>query len=234
MSKYEWESGSIKLPTKAWKPVRDALVTAYNQQQDRLSELAQKVHARLVHMGWTPGHQLHHSMDAALRSEPEGRLLLQRFQEEDHWLLGMALVKGDEKGSRKLVKPTKSAFAHLAVSKAESLTCGEASITFQHKQRSMTWAVSDNNHAVDRARESWLGRAFFSILRSVEWTRGTGGTICGNDENNRDQRDEGGGANYVTARFGPLGKDKDLARILAKRNKRARSASSARAIRSTP
>jgi hypothetical protein len=48
-----------------------------------------------------------------------------------------------------------------------------------------------------------MGKEFFSRLRRINWTRGSGGTIVGNDEYNSDSYDAGGGANYTKDRFGP-------------------------------
>jgi len=42
----------------------------------------------------------------------------------------------------------------------------------------------------------------------VEWTRGSGGTIIGNDEYNQDSDAVGGGGNYVCYEFGPRKKVK--------------------------
>lgn len=80
-----------------------------------------------------------------------------------------------------------------------------ATIRFDVKARTVTWWVEENNHAVERARESWLALEFFRLLRDVKWTRGTGGVLTGNDEYNEDTREAGGGANYITARYGPRG-----------------------------
>ncbi len=46
---------------------------------------------------------------------------------------------------------------------------------------------------------------FFAALSKVRRTRGTGGVITGNDEANRESDHAGGGANYITDGFGPLG-----------------------------
>jgi hypothetical protein len=72
--------------------------------------------------------------------------------------------------------------------------------------RKVTWDVPGGNRAVDHARESAVGRAFFGFLGRVEWTRGTGSAgFVGNDEYNQDVDYAGGGGNYITDRFGPLG-----------------------------
>jgi hypothetical protein len=76
----------------------------------------------------------------------------------------------------------------------------DGQVTFQGNLA--IWSVSENNRAVEDARESPVGRAFFGALRRVEWTRGSGGTLWGNDEYNQEGYGEGGG-NYVTAEYGP-------------------------------
>ena len=79
---------------------------------------------------------------------------------------------------------------------------GEAHIGFNVKSHTVVWSVSENNHAVDDARGSKEGRMFFQMLNCVNWTRGSGGVIIGNNEYNRDDYNEGGGGNYVTATYG--------------------------------
>lgn len=72
--------------------------------------------------------------------------------------------------------------------------------------RTVTWDVPEGNRAVDHARESAVGRAFFCFLDGVQWTRGTGSAeFVGNDEVNQQADYAWGGGNYVTDRFGPLG-----------------------------
>jgi hypothetical protein len=111
------------------------------------------------------------------------------------------------------LKPLKTDFAPLPwKTVAFTASWDECGVTFDLKARTVRWGVSENNHAVERARESWLGRAFFRALDRVNWTRGTGGTIVGNDEYNSDSEYEGGGANYVTASYPP---PKPLARSYA-------------------
>lgn len=79
--------------------------------------------------------------------------------------------------------------------------CGEASLRFEGRRAH--WRVPENNHAREHARAHPLAVAFFRALGRVRWTRGSGGDIVGNDEYNRDSGYEGGGANYVTADYGP-------------------------------
>lgn len=80
---------------------------------------------------------------------------------------------------------------------------GEASISFE--KNNVTWSVPENNHAVETAEKHPLHDVFFDALASVQWTRGSGGVISGNDEYNQDGREYGGGANYITHTFGPQG-----------------------------
>lgn len=109
--------------------------------------------------------------------------------------------------SRKPKSPKRLQFKPLKMS-ANSIPVGhEAGIGFDRQRRVVTWEVGENNHSVERAHEHHTGKEFFRRLARVNWTRGTGGEIVGNDEYNRDNDNAGGGANYVTQRFGSAEKN---------------------------
>ena len=113
---------------------------------------------------------------------------------------------------KRLAKPTKShpLVKPLSRTKVKSISCEEAEVRFNHKEKTITWEVEENNRAVDRAHQQWLWEAVSTALGRVKWTRGSGGNIVGNDEYNRYENSdsEGGGGNYVTHRFGPPKKSK--------------------------
>lgn len=65
--------------------------------------------------------------------------------------------------------------------------------------------MPENNHAVDSAHAAPGAIVFFAALGKINFTRNTGGKGIGNNEYSRDSQDEGGGANYTTFGYGPLG-----------------------------
>lgn len=92
--------------------------------------------------------------------------------------------------------------------RATEFSCGEPSISFDVKSKTVTWDVPENNHARDYGREHPVAKALFAALDRVNWTRGSGGQIIGNDEYNRDagREYEGGGGSYVVDEYGPKAK----------------------------
>ena len=83
-------------------------------------------------------------------------------------------------------QPRKNDFPLLGRDKKSIDVGGEACIAFNDDSRTVVWRVSENNHACDYAHEHPMGKAFFQAMSQVNWTRGTGGTIIGNDEYNQD------------------------------------------------
>lgn len=83
---------------------------------------------------------------------------------------------------------------------------GGCEVDFNDTERSVTWRVPENNHAVERARDSFLGVLLFEELKRADWGRSGGGCLVGNDEYRREASHAGGGANYVTEVFGPAGR----------------------------
>ena len=104
----------------------------------------------------------------------------------------------------KPVRPLKKDFPKLT-NKTTQIDNDDCTVVFNDKTHTVSWSVQENNHAVENARESILGQAFFSALRKIKWTRGSGGELVGNDEYNQDDCSSGGGANYTKAHYGPKG-----------------------------
>lgn len=222
MSRYDWEKGTLKIPTAAWKPLRDTLALAFNKLQDEAYALAVEVHAKLVAVKASGGSKaLHPSVWDTLSADDAGRRLVARMENSHarYAILSSVQTKDEATGKVKLTAPKKKDFAHAVSTKATSYPVGdgEGQILIHHETHQVTWQVFENNHAVDRAHAARMAVVLFEALRRVKWARQSGGVVTGNDEYNRSQDGEGAGAHYVTMRFGPLGEKSDpLARLLRK------------------
>lgn len=194
MSIYEWESGTLALPTAEVAPMRKALNTAHDKQMKRVKTLLDRLWPELKKL---PADKRRH-----LDPYSWERLNQHVTASEETWwdLHSLFYASG---GRKPTAEHWKKALAYPSTNRTKSWSCGEASISLEG--RHLTWDVPENNHARDHAHNSWLGRALFAQLDRVTWTRGSGGRFIGNDEYNRDDRAAGGGGNYVTAKFGPAG-----------------------------
>jgi hypothetical protein len=208
MSRNDWERGTLKIPAAAWKPLRDGLAAAHNKRQARLFELALKLHGLVTEWKKTCGRgkfDVNHAIAELALQRAHQPLFdeLERFNGE--WEVRRSLQARDEHqraDPKTLHKPKKKDFPLAVATKETSYRQGEASVHLNAAARELTWFSGENNRAVERARESNLGVTLFQALHRITWTRGSGGEFVGNDEYNQDNRHEGGGANYVTQRFG--------------------------------
>jgi hypothetical protein len=211
MSCYEWERGNIKLPAGAMKTVREAVVAAHNAVQERLLTVAGDVLTKVLAANkGKRGVDWHRAIEDATRSHNDDR------EGFGHWDVASLLLPTRRRPlpatgyapkwqDVKATRPTKPKRkdVDLLGKRPEHISLGEASIDFDKDGRTVTWTVSENNHACEHAREHPVARAFFAALGRVEWKRGSGGEIVGNDEYHRDDKHEGGGANFVKESFGP-------------------------------
>lgn len=105
-----------------------------------------------------------------------------------------------------LTAPKRASLDLKKVSQSASLETSDFSVGLVNETRTVVWNVPENNHARESAHAHWFAKKLFTALSRIEWTRGTGGAIVGNDEYHRDSDYEDGGGNYLVLRFGP--KDK--------------------------
>ena len=191
MSGYEWESGTIVIPTAEWSKFRTALITEWNKQQEKIFTDAGTVLKRLKannkgkrKVDWRKeaSHLIYNMIDDVDRENEIYGLIISR--------------------EGKPVTPKKKDLHILPVSKSAVLQLSEVTIKLDNDTHSIRYSVSENNHACDDAHQLPIVRKMFSLLGEIKWTRRSGGEIVGNDEYNRESEGCGGGANYCKYSYG--------------------------------
>jgi hypothetical protein len=216
MSRNGWERGTLKLPSAAWAPFKKALQEGMTKHKEQDYELALKLHATLVEQKkGKRGFDLKKAFNEEFLAEVRdtsysqwgggGLVPKYQFQTVEHYDVKKSIL-GNE-ATPGLYKPQKKDFPKYTAATL-TFTGDSCSVHLNNATREVTWDTDDGNHSVDHAHASALGRLVFQLLKQVKWTRNTGGTISGNDEYNKENTDEGGGGNYVSHRFGPLGEFK--------------------------
>jgi hypothetical protein len=207
MSCYEWESGTITLPAKDWANFRKTLLMKWNAKQDEFLAEAERAFAAIKAAAkGKRGEVRTLAIQTTLARAAGGRLSSWGFEgdHERHDALGAMLFDRDARyrlDLGTLHKPRKADLKRVKITQDCTINLPDASVTFHNATKSVTWDVPENNHAKDHAHEHWFAKALFSALGKIEWTGRTGGQIVGNDEYNRDNRDSGGGGNYVTREY---------------------------------
>lgn len=210
MSRNEWESGTLKIPTAEWAGLKRAVRDAHNKRQGVAYLEALDIYNRLIaeakgkrgfKWGARFGEMLGEHVGSGWGSQPRYRNV------EFHQAFRTLWPKAKDWSPASASRPNKPQKAHFPLASATTLRFGfsEATIEFDEKSHEVSWSVEENNHACDDAHAHPLAKALFEALAKVKWTRGSGGVIVGNDEYNRDSRESGGGANYVKDAFGPGG-----------------------------
>jgi hypothetical protein len=226
MSCYEWEEGEIVIPKPQWAKFRKDLLQAWNAKQDEFLAVAKKAHtaAKDAAKG-KRGSSRNQAISAALASACGGRLDEYgeftktkvsygwgSFREEDdtahelyHKVCRMVLKSEgygrDAKVS--LVAPKAKDINKVKISQTAQVSFEDATVIFHNASHTVVWRVYENNHSKDRAHSHWFAKELFRALKGIKWARNSGGTVVGNDEYNRDNRECGGGGNYTTMSFGP-------------------------------
>jgi len=215
MSFYAWEEGTIVIPRAAWAKFRTTLIKAWNRDRLRLLEDAKRAKAAMVKAAkGKRGSKRDEAVEEALERHcgiQRGRIVDERA-DDCFEQLSELFFKGSGDWS-KIRIPKRAELGILPTSKDASIEVGgDASIRLSNKSHTMGWYVGENNKAPERAHRHPMARLLFSELNRMKWTRGSGGTIVGNDEYNQDSGAVGGGGNYVVAEYGPKAKGRQRRR----------------------
>lgn len=191
MSCYNWEAGTIQLPKSKFAGIRRQFIKDYNDIMQRELDNGKRLreHVLTTFKGKRGVDWWMRLQDAAGR-------------------FGVSLETVSKmcagNGNKKPRTPNKK-LLEFANGKTLSFSLdGEGVIIFNLDNKTVTYDVWENNRSVERARESKVGQLFFKTMSRIEWTRGSGGELYGNDEYNKHESYGGsGGGNYVTATFPP-------------------------------
>jgi len=200
MSRYEWEQGEFTVPTAEWSRVKKEIRTKLNNDITQCFELAVKAYKYMSEN--KPKLRGYQAFEEA--SDFISRTTFQRIPESKRvYIMDRLFPKGCH-ADESIVRPTKKTFP-LYNSSVEYVSESDCSLRFSNDSKKIDWYVNEGNHACDHAREGMIGQALFSVLGTVKWTRGSGGTIWGNDEYNQDSghRSEGAGGSYQKGSYGP-------------------------------
>lgn len=115
--------------------------------------------------------------------------------------------------NNKLVKPKKQDFKPRKPNKDFKLSDNDLEIFFDNKTKTVHYRSDDNNRSIERARNSFLGRAFFAEINRVEFTSKTGGYLKSQTEYDVEDNDFSTGGR-VSASFGKYKTSKKYQREL--------------------
>lgn len=213
MSHTDWEAGTIKLPTAEYARVRKALQDADTRHKEMVFEQTQEM--------WKGMTQAQKASPVAFRDE--------LYQESERRRKAIELPGATNMGFPRSSNPELTEAIQAArlklgwttirgakprrilrsemdfpTSRTTEFRADVAVIKFDRADSTIHWEAREGNRAVEQARDTHLAEALFTSLNTVKWTRGTGGAFTGNDEDNED-RDYGGGGNYFTDAYGPIG-----------------------------
>jgi len=227
MSRNEWEKGTFVIPSGQYVAFRKAMIAEHNRIQEgylakasSILEAVKTANKGKRNVNWQLAIESHYDSLPHSRHDDESHyeemwaiqdLLLEYPQKEfnsgytyvDGKMTPKIVMVDDTTQLPKLCSPKKKNLKLLPISKGTSLAVGEASVVLDDEKKTVSYFSGENNHACESARKLPLIRKMFSLLNGVNWKRGSGGEIVGNDEYNQDSDSAGGGENYVKERFGP-------------------------------
>jgi hypothetical protein len=198
MSRYEWEEGTIILPSAEYADVKREVRSAYNKMMNTLYTVGGKMWEAIREDGASFQEAYKRfaapkTIDADLANP-----LPEQYQTE--WLLKRAMYRKDHD---RALKPRRKDLPRKTNRDVDyTPPISEWSLRFNNDSRKVLWHVPENNHACEHAHRHPVPQAFFRRMNRVDWTRSSGGKIVGNDEYNRAHRDAGAGANYVKKVYG--------------------------------
>ncbi|MGX1161030.1 hypothetical protein FBY31_0606 [Arthrobacter sp. SLBN-100] len=209
MGHWDSQHGEIVLPSAEFAAVRQAVQKATHEHRSKVFGETQafwkgltrkeqtdpSAHTAALRQYTDAKHkELYAFQDRSSWNRPAKPPFTEEFLDDVEWRLGLPR---DGKPARVLKSDLP-----FPTNRTTSFPAGqEGSVSFDKDSSTVRWSTSENRGATDRAHDSVAGTAFFDRLKTVKWTRNTGGVIMGNNEY---AADEGQGDSCHVS-YGPIG-----------------------------
>jgi hypothetical protein len=208
MGHWETQHGEIILPSAEFAAVRQAVQKATHEHQGKVFDETQAFWKGLTRKEQTDPA----AYTAALRKYAEAKhdelyahrdrpywsraakpAFTEEFIDDVEWRLGLPYGG----------KPARVLKADLPfpTNRTTSFPAGEGEVRFDKDTNTVHWDTGQNRDAIDRARNSVAGAVLFNRIKTVKWTRNTGGVLMGNNENAAEE----GVPDRCHVAFGPIG-----------------------------
>lgn len=194
MSCEQSEYGTFKLPSAAAPAFRKALGTFINRRAIEAYATADRCYNAVISANKGKRNV---NYRAALTDWLEVQVPAP-FREEHFEDMDIIFFGGD-RHRIKPMKPKKKDFPQVKFTQGFRFVTGNFSLSVCGRE--VRWLVPENNRAVEIANEHAVAAELYSLLRKVEWTRGSGGAFVSEDEY----------AGPSCIPFGPLGEKREKA-----------------------
>lgn len=210
MSNSNWERAEIVLPEGSWTSFAQAVLDAWNAEQDRLLARAATLHALIIAEAGARDDVDWRAVVAEVRSghpatrEEDGYVIRRMFNAivvpgadpQGRWIDTMAIPGA---GGRP-PEPTRALYPP-ADAGSGPIRFDDATIDLDPGSRTLRWRVDANNHAVENARRHPVAQAMFLELSRTAWDDRSGGCVAGGDEYHGGRED---GAGSIRMRYGRM------------------------------
>lgn len=207
MGHWETEHGEIVLPSAEFAAVRQAVQKAEHDHQTRVFEETQGFWKSLSRKEQTDPEAYEaarsrfiegrrQAIDNARRSWGQRSVTPHAEELVDDLSTRLTLYRG--------AVPARVLKSEIPfpTNRTTEFRAGEGSITFTKDTNAVSFDTGQYRNVIERAHNSPAGTALFARLKTVKWTRGTGGIFHGDNEINDEETNRG---EYVTTAYGPLG-----------------------------
>lgn len=211
MSRWQEERGTIHFTAKGYKAVLHQFKALFNARQAYLFSVSQQAHKRLLAI--KPG--LRKACLIGERNAPENifyrgsgylRESVYNIDRVEYELIAQELLRGKDGA---LCKPRARAFPSVQVNVKDFSTAisPDATLTLEHKTRTLTWRVTQGDRSVSQAKEGLLYNLYFDYLKhQYAWCNAEGGVFHLDEESLSDNDDSSVPQTNISEYWGPVGK----------------------------